>query len=98
MLDNNPNRDYYECHVTLDSQHKAKVEVIAASVGFKVSALKGDEFLGDDVKIYCTSHARDKETMVQKLTNLTAALNEARVPYIRRKIEHIIFDERVATK
>lgn len=85
---------YYECHITLEARYKEQVEPIAKECGFKVSALKGDEFLGDDIKIYLTSHAKEEMPMRGKMASMTAGLWNAKIPYIRRKIEHIIFDER----
>jgi hypothetical protein len=89
---------YYECHITLDKEYAEAVGATAEKHGFKVSALKGDEFMGDDIKIYLTSHAKTQPKMLERMGAVTKELEVAKIPYIRRKIEHIILDERVIVK
>lgn len=85
---------YYECHITLDAGYNKVVQPIAESGNFKFSALKGDDFMGDDVKIYLTAHDKTEVGMRTKMAKMTLLLIEANIPYVRRKIEHIILDER----
>jgi hypothetical protein len=88
------NNDYYECHITLDAGYNNLVKPIADVGRFKFSALKGDEFMGDDVKIYLTAHDKTEDGMRTKMSIMTNLLALAKIPFVRRKIEHIIFDER----
>jgi hypothetical protein len=91
---NSPHNDYFECHITLEPQYRAAVEPLAKEQGFKVSSLVGDEFVGDDLKVYCTTHAKTETKIRTKMAGLTGALTAHNIPFLRRKIEHIIYDER----
>ena len=86
--------EYYECHVTLPvaeggSLLKGRVEPIAQQHRFKVSVLKGDEVMGDDALLYCTSHDKDFDRMFERMEKL---IKDLPVDPLRKKIEHVILD------
>ena len=85
----------YECHLTLRPEYRSKAEPIAANHGFTTSAIVGDEIMGSERLIYCTARAETFEAMSDKMNALTLALTSVDVKVIRRKIEHIVFDERL---
>ncbi len=81
----------YECHVTLLPQYEKDVEGVARQHKFHMSVLMGDPELGEHKYLYCTSHDSTFDGMKGRMEALVAALH---VPHIRRKIEHIVLDER----
>jgi hypothetical protein len=85
---------YFECHITLLPKHEEVATPISAKHKFKTSKIAGDEVLGDDVFFYCTSHSKYYEDLKNRMDSLTRELNDAGVPHLRRKIEHVVFDER----
>ena len=89
---------YYECHITLeppaDAGLRKTADDLAKLRGFKTSVLKGDEVMGDDALLYCTSHDRDVLRMHERMNQLADDLASAGLRVLRRKIEHVIFDVR----
>lgn len=83
---------YFECHITIEPKFRDKVEIIAKQHKFKVSALVGDEIMGDDKLIYCTCHDTDEDSITSKMQNLVLDLQN--ISILRKKIEHIILDVR----
>lgn len=86
-------QNYFECHVTLLPDNREKVEPIAKKHKFKTSILVGDEVMGDERLLYCTSHDRTFESMKARME---ALISELPPPILRKKIEHILLDERYA--
>lgn len=85
--------NHYECHVTLDPRCRDLVEPIAKEHKFKTSALVGDEVMGDDKLLYCTTHDSDIGRILSRTNRLIEAFPEG-VKVLRKKIEHILLDER----
>lgn len=85
---------YYECHVTIDPKYANVVEIIAEVHKFKTSVLKGDEIMGDDKLLYCTCHDRNFETIHNRMEGLIWQMRMQQIPILRKKIEHILLDER----
>ena len=70
-------KQYYECHVTLYPEWAEIVEPIAKMLRFKTSVLKGDEVMGDDKLLYCTSHAKSFDVMVVRMQELVMHIEAA---------------------
>lgn len=85
--------NHYECHVTLNPEHRAAVEAIAKVHKFKTSALVGDEVMGDDKLLYCTTHDSDFIRIVRRMDDLIKALPKE-IKVLRKKVEEILIDER----
>lgn len=86
---------YYECHVTLPPKDRELVDSIAKFHRFKTSSLVGDEIMGDDKLLYCTSHSKTYDELSQRMDALVENLTENGVEILREKIEHIIYDTKV---
>lgn len=86
----NATKPHYECHVTLKPERIPEIEEIAKRHKFKTSVLMGDEVMGDAKLLYCTTHDVDL-SIWDRMDRLIADLP---VPILRKKIEHVIFDER----
>lgn len=85
----------FECHVTLKPEQRSVVELVAKKHKFKVSALIGDEVMGDDKLLYCTTHDNDFNRILTR-TNALIADFPIDIKILRKKIEQIMIDERYA--
>lgn len=85
---------YHECHITLDPAYEAMANQLAPHFGFKTSKIVGDEVLGDKVWLYCTKSSPNRRDLYIDMVALSTALESANAPWIRRKIEAILIDER----
>ena len=85
---------YYEMHITLRPQYKEEAEQVAQKFNFKTSQIAGDQILGDDAFLYITGKDVSLVDMMIRMEKSTEELLGLDVPIIRRKIEHVIFDER----
>lgn len=85
---------YYECHVTIDPQYSHQVDPVASVHKFKTSVLKGDEIMGDDKLMYCTCHERNFDVIIGRMDELVDNLKAKQIPILRKKIEHVLVDER----
>lgn len=86
-----------ECHITLDKPEQFRnAELLGRSMGFHFSKIDGDEVMGPGVKGYLTrsSDAEFKDQFEDKLTDMCTVLEANDVRWSRRKIEHIVLDER----
>lgn len=81
-------------HITLRPQYKEQAEQIAKQFKFKTSQIAGDQVLGDDVFLYITGKDISLVDMAMRMDKATDELKRLEVPVIRRKIEHILLDER----
>ena len=86
----------YECHVTIDAADKEKAAPIAELNGFHMSAIDGDEIMGPGVKAYCTKSGAEY-ALHSDMENLCDHLEVAGIKWQRRKVEHIVRDERPET-
>lgn len=84
----------FECHITCSPRDAGTVFPIATQHGFTTSLLVGDDAMGDAKLLYCTSHDYTLEMMRRRMGLLVSALEGAGVKTLRRKIEHIVLDER----
>lgn len=94
---------YYECHITFlpkpapDGGSGKVNQNHVTSRGWKFSAIDGDIVEGDGVKYYATRHFNVKLPVseVQRvLFDMADILNLLGYNVTRRKIEHVIFDDR----
>jgi hypothetical protein len=95
---------YYECHLTFDAFTQGRIsewdrrceqiDEIGQKYHFRFSKIEGDEQMGPGVRWYLTRSLKDGPTLTNDMNALTYALTQAGVPILRRKIEHIVFDER----
>jgi hypothetical protein len=83
----------FECHVTLEPRDRGAIELVAKKHKFKVSALVGDEVMGDDKLLYCTTHDSDFKRIMDRMNYLISELPET-VKVLRKKIEQILVDQR----
>lgn len=91
---------YYECHVTLicgcpfsSDELKKKIE----AYGWRFSRIDGDIVEGDGVKCYATRHFKSYlpvSTVVNAVISLAALLSACGYTVTRRKVEHVIYDDR----
>lgn len=89
---------YYECHITLYPQFEPAVYELVQKYKFKTSKIHGDQMLGDNLYMYLTGKDVSLYEMTRRMENVTDELKQMSIPYIRRKIEHIILDERYDNK
>jgi hypothetical protein len=101
-----PPNGYYECHVTIEPSPGNKAEkeseynrdflmltTLGYDYGFAASKIDGDEKMGKGVKWYLTRSQNSGATLAEAMYKLTKALEEAGFRVLRRKVEHIVFDE-----
>ena len=88
---------YYECHITLESDDPQFAKKVIEGHGWKFSRIDGDILMGDGIKCYATRHFKtslgEKEVML-RLLNMATFLVYAKFNVTRRKIEHVIYDDR----
>ncbi len=94
---------YYESHHTFDIPQlnqslgfdtEEKIKYLASVHGMKFSKIDGDPLLGDKVYGYITCHAPTEAMMWERWEALEEHLSFYGIMWIRRKIEHVIYDER----
>jgi hypothetical protein len=94
---------YYECHVTLEPVFGGRLESLkelAASHGFKPAKLlmqKRAESTPErsNKDTFCTGHSKSFDDIKERMNALTEALRNAGFAVWRRKIEAVVFDERL---
>lgn len=92
-------KQYYECHVTMlgmPNNIKPHVEKLK----WKFSAIDGDPTLGDGVKCYATRHYNVKHSekyVLKELFKIANELSKQNIKVLRRKIERVVFDDRIDT-
>lgn len=97
-------KQYYECHITIARPEFIStamillVQNLIKSKKWKYSAIDGDPFLGDGIKLYATRHFNIKlpeEEVLQKLNSVADFLEESGFKVVRRKIEKVIYDTKL---
>lgn len=82
----------YECHITVAVRDAGAAQRLADLYGWKTSEIKRDPVLGDDSYFYLTQHSTKREDIFSRMHTMNFDLDEAGVPVIRSKIEHIVYD------
>lgn len=87
---------YFESHHTFDltKESREALKQILPDCGGKYSEIDGDPLLGEKVYAYATFHADTLDSMKIKWLKFENLLTFYELFWIRRKIEHIIIDER----
>ena len=83
----------FECHITLEPQHRDVVDPLAKQHKFKTSVIAGDEEMGDEKYLYCTTHDSNYDRIVGRMDTLINNL-PPNVKVLRKKVEEIKLDER----
>lgn len=92
-------KQYYECHITMLGDPKWLRWPVEA-MKWKFSAIDGDPSLGNGIKCYATRHFNIKKSPEEVKLLLTIAateLSKKGINVIRRKIENVIYDDRIET-
>lgn len=90
-------KQYYECHITMLGDPEV-LKPLVEKTGWKFSCINGDPVLGDGIKCYATMfhNIRTEEQIVLTYLGMTAAcLRERGVNVIRRKIERVVYDDKI---
>lgn len=90
-------KQYYECHITMEGD-PVFIRPIVEATKWKFSAIHDDIILGEGLKCYATMHysVRKKEAEVMDfLMNTSKTIREAGVHVVRRKVERVMFDDRI---
>src|SRR6185312_10268672 len=89
-------KSYYECHITLDDDPD-NTKYFVELTNWKFSCISGDIVLGDGVKCYATKHFNVKkhvDNVLYELHQMADFLQVCGLNVIRRKVEHVIYDDR----
>ena len=92
------NAIYYECHVTVAPVFGERLEALqrlAAEYDFKVAKLLMGKGLSAKDS-FCTGHAKDFESLQDRMLRLSEDLARHDFLLWRRKIEAVVLDERFA--
>lgn len=84
----------FECHVTMHPSHAEKAKAVGKQYGFKSSEIVGDEVMGDGVFFYLTKSGTEFEKVQKDMHACIATLRMNKIPFLRTKIELIIYDHR----
>jgi len=87
---------YYECHITLEGNSN-EIKTHVEELKWKFSSISGDIILGDGVKCYATRHFNTKLSFTkvfEKLMDTAYELENKGIKVIRRKVEHVLYDDR----
>lgn len=85
----------FECHITMKPEHEAAAAKIGKKFGFKSSKIAGDEIMGDGTFFYLTKTDVVYETIKKDMHACAATLRVNKVPYLREKIELVLYDHRI---
>lgn len=83
---------YFEAHIAMEPKHRPLADALARDNGWWTSAIKGDDVLGPDVKVYMTCRGADAAELTIKTKVMCSLLGHG--VWLRRKVEVAIFDEK----
>lgn len=89
---------YYEVHITMETD-PVRARAAVEGLGWTFSCIDGDPVLGRGIKCYATTFykARKEVPAVQaELDDAAQRLRDAGCHVIRKKIELVVFDERLS--
>jgi DNA repair photolyase len=82
----------YEAHLTMDAEHHGKVREIGETFGLAYSQITGCPILGQGTYCYLTDYSLNLEEVKQRIFGIKVLLEHNKIPVLRAKIEHIVFD------
>ena len=86
----------YEIHITSHLPPRRDIErqykKLAEEEHWTTSKINGDPNLGAGAKFYFTTYETTLDRAFIKLNIMTDRMRDLRIPIIREKIEHIVFD------
>lgn len=92
---------YFEAHITVsanDVGHPAQMRsILDNQPGWKFSMIDGDPVLGAGTKCYATKQfpsTRSPKSILTEIDDVADVLTRGSLMVVRRKIEHVIFDDR----
>ncbi len=96
-------KQYYECHITVEPVFEEKLlqfQEMCKEYNFKVARLllqkrEKDSPERSSKDSFCTGHSLDFEDMNIRMRSLSDKISNSGIKVWRRKIEHVIFDERM---
>jgi hypothetical protein len=94
---------YYECHITIEPVFGERLEqfaMLCAGRQFKPAKLLMQKRAQDTPErsardSFCTGHAQELDAIQSRMIGLTDDLVTAGFQVWRRKIEHVVYDERM---
>lgn len=87
---------YYECHLTIEGDRELARDAVMLT-GWKFSSIDGDIVTGPGVRHYATRHYKSSlpvEHVLERLHLCGDYIAERGVSVVRRKVEHVIYDDR----
>jgi ribosomal 50S subunit-associated protein YjgA (DUF615 family) len=93
-------KQYYECHITMLDKVPSYVKEIVELHKWKFSAIDGDPSLGNGIKLYATRHFNAKigaDRIIEELQYIAKQISDMGIKVIRRKVENVIYDDRIET-
>lgn len=94
-------KDYYECHITLESKHPHSLRETLEALGWKFSAVDGDPNLGSGVKCYATRQYNSERValhhVIEIVKDLAENLRLQNYKVLREKVELVVYDSHSVT-
>jgi len=91
-------KEYYECHVTIESVNQYMTELKVVATGWTFSAIDGDPVLGKGVKCYATKHFNSSKNKLEDVIAMVdfaaEVINDNVSKVTRRKVELVVYDTR----
>lgn len=91
-------KEYYECHVTIESANQYMTATKVVGVGWTFSAIDGDPVLGKGVKCYATKHFNSSKNTLDEVIAMVdfaaESINDPVSKVVRRKVELVLYDNR----
>jgi hypothetical protein len=87
----------YECHITINCPpaDQAKLRDCIEESGWYFSSITGDPDMGLKTYAYATNHYQDEDKAITSMLNLAYLLEQSGYIIQRRKVEQIVYDDRL---